>query len=701
MQKRKADLFALILLFLFLVTLLSLISFSPKDPTLFHAGASSTRNLLGRFGATYAEALLQLSGLGVISYLFFLLLWGISVAKEGEAEGSLYKLLGFVLLLFSFSTLVELIFPSYRIKGVFEAGGLLGKFSVSLLKPLLNQVGTFLFAIFLGLLSLFAFYDFSIKKIRKFGRTLARFLFADVVVVVERKEDKKEEILEEIRREEEKAGLVEEVISAKKRKPRKIIGVIDEKVRIPADLLQAPTSDFVVDKEEIERTKAILEQKLREFKIPGQIVRVRPGPVITVFEFKPSPGVILAHVVARAEDLSLALGAEVVRVARIIGEPTIGIEVPNRKRKIIYLREIIESPDFRNSRAPLTIGLGKKMDGSPLVFDLAKLPHLLIGGSTGMGKSVALNVMILSLMFRNSFEDVKFILIDPKHLEFPLYNDIPYLLTPVITEAKKAIEGLAWAVEEMERRYKLLARTRVRNIENYIHKARQEPELERLPYIVIVIDELADLMLLASKQMEMLLARLAQMARAVGIHLIVATQRPSTDVITGTIKNNFPARIAFNVPSRIDSMTIIDTHGAEKLLDRGDLLFMPSGTPRLIRGHAAFVSEEEVLKIVEYLKERYPPQYVSLELKPSEKKERGRLSARDREYLEAVRLVLTTGNTSATYLQRKMGIGFPKAARLLDRMEEDGILGPLEGKKREILVDPQEFLASLEEEEHG
>ncbi len=703
MRQRKIEIFGLFLLFIFIFTFLSLVSFSPHDPTFFHSGASRVKNLLGRFGATYAEALYQLVGLASFGFALFLFLWGVFVFKEAELEGWPYKIGGLFLFLLSLSILLEVLFPSRRLFGVFPAGGFTGKFFIGFLKPLFSDIGTGLLALFLFLLSLFSFQNFSLKKVRRLLRNFWKFLTTDVVIVIERKGRRTPSPA--IAPEPEPAPSPEPVSSQeplpldlKRRRKSRKIQVEEEKWSLPLDFLRAPTGQYEVDREEIERTKEILEQKLREFKIPGQIVRVRPGPVITLYEFKPSPGVILAHVVARAEDLSLALGAEVVRVARVIGQPTIGIEVPNRRRKIIYLREIIESEEFRNASAPLTIGLGKKMDGSPLVFDLARLPHLLIGGSTGMGKSVALNVMILSLMYRNSFERVRFILIDPKHLEFPLYNGIPYLLTPVITEPKKAIEALGWAVEEMERRYRVLAKARVRNIASYQDKSRSDPELPSLPYIVIIIDELADLMLMASKQMEMLLARLAQMARAVGIHLIVATQRPSTDVITGTIKNNFPARIAFNVPSRVDSMTIIDQHGAEKLLDKGDLLFMPSSSPRLIRGHSAYVSEDEVIAIVEYLKERYEPAYVSMELRPEQKRAGGRLSSRDSEYIEAVKLVLTTGSTSATFLQRKLGIGFPKAARFLDMMEEDGILAK-EGRKRVIVVDPEEYLRKLEGED--
>ncbi len=473
----------------------------------------------------------------------------------------------------------------------------------------------------------------------------------------------------------------------------------------PLDFLKPPDGEIEVNQEEIEENAREIEAKLAEFGIRGSVERVNPGPVVTVYEFKPQPGVRVSQVIGASTDVALALGAENVRIARIPGKKTIGIEVPNRHRKTIYLREIIESRAFVESTSPLTLAIGKNVDGSPFVVDLRTFPHLLIGGATGMGKSVALNAMLVSMIYKSKPDEVRFILIDPKKVEFPIYNGIPYLLSPVITDVTKAIQALIWAVKEMERRLGLLEKLMVRNIAQYREKAsllrERGEDVEMLPYIVIFIDELASLMLSAQKDMEMLLTRLAQEARAPGIHLILATQRPSTDIITGTIKNNFPARIALGVPSRFDSKTILDQEGAEKLLNKGDMLFKSPNSSILRRVHGAYVSEEELMKIIEYLKNTGPVQYRDIfsEVKNKESVSAA-LSQGDDLYIQAVKLVLSTGNTSATFLQRRLRIGFPKASRLLDMMEQDGILSPMDPvtKKREILVDRMEYLRSLEEE---
>jgi S-DNA-T family DNA segregation ATPase FtsK/SpoIIIE len=457
----------------------------------------------------------------------------------------------------------------------------------------------------------------------------------------------------------------------------------------------------------------MIETRTREFDVEGVVQQIHPGPVVTTFEFKPEPGVKYSRITSLGDDLCLALEAESVRIDRIPGKSTVGMEVPNDERATIVLRELIESPEYSQSNYRLPLALGKDITGKIVVSDLQKMPHLLAAGSTGTGKSVSINAMILSLLFRARPDQVKMIMIDPKRLELGLYQDIPHLLVPVVTEPKIAQNALRWAVAEMEGRYKKLAKRGVRNLDAYNDQIRQLPipgltaqpengeEEDRnpLPYIVIVIDELADLMMTAAREVEESITRLAQMARAVGIHLILATQRPSVDVITGLIKANFPARISFRVTSKVDSRTILDTNGAETLLGRGDMLFLPPGSSRLMRVHGSLVTEEEVTKVVEFLKKQGKPVYNGKILEsPEESREMeegdGEL---DELYDDAVRIVIEMGKASTSALQRRLRVGYGRAASLLDAMERAGVIGPPDGSKpRAVLVNREEYFGEVE-----
>ncbi|HJQ23145.1 MAG TPA: DNA translocase FtsK [Blastocatellia bacterium] len=482
------------------------------------------------------------------------------------------------------------------------------------------------------------------------------------------------------------------------------------------ELLEIPIGHAEEAEEELKKRATILAEKCKEFAVVGHIHKINPGPVVTTFEFKPDPGIKYSRVVGLADDLCLALQAESIRIDRIPGKSTVGIEVPNHAREKICIREIIESAKFQNSPSKLTIALGKTINGEEYIADLTKMPHLLIAGATGAGKSVTLNSIICSVLYKASPEAVKFIMVDPKRVELGLYEGIPHLLTPIVTDPKRAANALKWAVNEMENRYRQLAELGVRNIDQYNHQIQQmtvptvaadNPEARKpLPYIVVAIDELADLMMVARGDVETSIARLAQMARAVGIHLVVATQRPSVDVITGIIKANIPSRIAFRVSSKVDSRTIIDSNGAEALLGQGDMLFLPPGTARLIRVHGSFVNEVEVKQIADHTRQQAEPDYneaVTL----SDQDTGGTDEAEgpeDEMFGQALEIVTDMGRASTSVLQRRLSIGYGRAAKILDMMERRGFIGPSEGasKPRKVLqaaYDFRERLGQILEEE--
>ncbi|EOH3682787.1 DNA translocase FtsK [Campylobacter lari] len=460
----------------------------------------------------------------------------------------------------------------------------------------------------------------------------------------------------------------------------------------PLDFLSMPKEGKnEINEEEIDRKIYDLLEKLRRFKIGGDVVRTYTGPVVTTFEFRPAADVKVSKILSLQDDLAMALKAQTIRIqAPIPGKDVVGIEVPNEKIDTIYLREILESDVFKNSSSPLTIALGKDIVGDPFITDLKKLPHLLIAGTTGSGKSVGINSMLLSLLYRNSPKTLRLMMIDPKMLEFSIYNDIPHLLTPVITDPKKAVNALSNMVAEMERRYRLMAEAKTKNIENYNEKIKDQGG-EILPFIVVIIDELADLMMTAGKDVEFYIGRLAQMARASGIHLIVATQRPSVDVVTGVVKANLPSRISYKVGQKIDSKVILDAMGAESLLGRGDCLFTPPGMSSLVRLHAPFASENEIENIVEFLKEQQVVEYDESFLKD----ENSDFNARrndfsdgdlDELYEEAKAIVLEDRKTSISYIQRRLKIGYNRAANIVEQLTQMGVLSEPDAKgQREIL----------------
>ena len=516
--------------------------------------------------------------------------------------------------------------------------------------------------------------------------------YVDSVKLVKKEESKEEkpkeeehhkvEIISEVA---ENKKLLDEIEKGEQSKPK------DYKLPPLKMLATPPKKSRHINESEIDKKISDLLEKLKRFKIDGDVVRTYSGPVVTTFEFKPAPHIKVSKILTLQDDLAMALKAKTIRIqAPVPGKDVVGIEVPNAKIDTIYLKEILESEIFTKASSPLTIALGKDIVGNPFITDLKKLPHLLIAGTTGSGKSVGINSMLISLLYRNSPDTLKLLMIDPKMLEFSIYNDIPHLLTPVITKPKQAIIALSNMVNEMERRYQIMSQAKVKNIENYNEKAKKLG-LDSFPYIVVIIDELADLMMNSGKEVEFYIARLAQMARASGIHLLVATQRPSVDVVTGLIKANLPSRISYKVGQKIDSKIILDSMGAESLLGRGDMLFTPPGSSGLIRLHAPYASEEEIEAIVEYLKKQRPVEYDESFLKQSNTEE-GTVSEEnisgniDELFEDAKAIVQNENKCSISYIQRRLQIGYNRASRIVEQLETMGILSAQNSKgQREIL----------------
>ena len=614
--------------------------------------------------------------------------------------------------------------------------GVIGGFIVSALKEVIGAIGTAVAILMIFIISLgLAFRENFIIVLRKAfvdkepnsyeeKSASVKEVRARQIPKIERKKPKAEEIKEEelidaqVLNDDEpnlESEPEQEMEPAQESRPATISGVeilnevaenkklLDQiergKVEKPKDFVlpplkflnDPPKRSHNINEAEIDQQISNLLDKLRKFKIDGDVVRTYTGPIVTTFEFRPAPHIKVSKILTLQDDLAMALKAQTIRIqAPIPGKDVVGIEVPNQNLETIYLKEILESEVFKNASSPLTMALGKDIVGAPFVTDLKKLPHLLIAGTTGSGKSVGINAMLLSLLYRNSPQTLRLMMIDPKMLEFSIYNDIPHLLTPVITEAKKAITALSNMVAEMERRYKIMSQTRTKNIESYNEKMKSEGG-EQFPYIVVIIDELADLMMTSGKDVELYIGRLAQMARASGIHLIVATQRPSVDVVTGLIKANLPSRISYRVGQRIDSKVILDQMGAESLLGRGDMLFTPPGSPGVIRLHAPFASEKEIETIVNFLKEQqdviYDEKFLAEE-GSSAGSAAGALGEEelDELYEEAKEIILSEQKTSISYLQRRLKIGYNKAANIIEQMEKMGVLSPVNAKgQREIL----------------
>ncbi|MBZ5620736.1 MAG: DNA translocase FtsK 4TM domain-containing protein [Acidobacteriia bacterium] len=782
-QHRKLnEVTGFLLLSLGLVILLSLVSYYAQDPSWDTASTARPHNLVGYPGSYLADLLFQSLGAAAFLFplLTFLLAW--KWIRSEELQAGAVKIFGSVLLTIGVCTALSFA-PLHMFGGAVRIGGTVGLVFATWLVDSLNLAGALLATLTAVIVAVYLVSNFTISKLSGWfvnatawvarrrqrwrarrERAHQRSLDKDRLASLERRAPNREKQVagqtaavmeagpgpapsdddtppwqeEEPAAAASESGQMEEIpicpmetyerapaplsppppIEPPVLRPERHFRPLMFKLP-PSTLLNEAPGRNPYDEQELKDTAVRIKAKFEEFGVLGNVTQINPGPVVTTFEFKPDAGIKYSRITNLTEDLCLGLQAESILIERIPGKPTVGVEVPNTRRELIALRQMLESDEFSQSTSHLTIPLGKDINGRIRVSALESMPHLLIAGSTGSGKSVMINSMIMGILYKATPDDVRLIMVDPKRVELGMYEGIPHLLTPVIIDPKKATNALRNAVLEMERRLRLLAESGVRNIDQYNKKVRQlqaeprelfaedEPtgeELKPLPYILILIDELADLMMLEGKNVEESVTRLAQMARAVGMHLVLATQRPSVDVITGLIKANFPARISFRVATRVDSRTILDVMGAEHLLGKGDMLFLPPGSSRLTRVHGAFVTESEINRVVEFWKSQAKPEYdQSFLIAPPADDDgpaEGDVGSEDQDpmYEDAIRLVLQMGKASTSTLQRHLRLGYGRAARILDMMQRDGIIGPPDGSKpRDVLKRP-DWLREVEDQ---
>jgi S-DNA-T family DNA segregation ATPase FtsK/SpoIIIE len=742
--ERRSEILGVASMALALMLAASLLTHSSEDPAwYFHeTAARPTENLIGPVGAFLSEAFLQVFGLAshLLVVLFFVTGWNrFWYYPIGHRTA---KLFGLTFVLASFAALLALSLGEIPLSGeLTPAGGAVGQLLAAGLVTILNPMGAFILLVTILFAAITLATHWSLSNAFRAYRVWQRKKGAELLTAFHRYREtrRKEKLRERVvkkharlakQKKEEHAEAVEDEEAedepgskepsspaAPKKQPivmdrakQEILPFTPKKGRWnmpPAGILEARREEVKTDEKDLMERAKTLQARSREFAVEGQVLQIHPGPVVTTFEFKPDAGIKYSKITSLADDLCLALQAESVRIDRISGKSTVGIEIPNRQREMIGLRELLESSEFESSPSRLTLALGKTIDGAPYVTDLARMPHLLIAGATGSGKSVLLNSLICSILYKSTPDEVRMILIDPKRIELGVYQDIPHLLTPVVTDAKKASEVLKWVVYEMESRIKMLASEGVRNIDQYNNilkgaveagESKQDDNgepLRPLPYVMVAIDEFADLMMVSSSDVEDAVTRLAQMARAVGIHLVLATQRPSVDVITGIIKANFPTRIAFRVASRVDSRTILDSNGAEQLLGRGDMLLLPPGSARLMRLHGPFVSEAELGRLVAFWRREGKPDYNQAILEGQENLEMGAFE-KDELFERAARLVVESRVASVSHLQRRMRLGYSRAARIMDMLESDGIVGPNDGSNRREVLVPKDYFDEVD-----
>jgi DNA segregation ATPase FtsK/SpoIIIE, S-DNA-T family len=777
-NKRLNELIGFIGLSMAILLALSLLSYSPQDPSFNVAapafGASPARNWIGPVGAHMSDLFFQTFGYSAFLFPIGMFVMAMRWFRSQKTEAALAKVVGATLLTAAFAAELELIHMA-DVRGALPAGGLLGTVLAEGLRAAFGAWGANIVSIVTIVSALYLATSFSLTatvgSARKIvgeesliGKLRARMgswqeereskrlrrrveetkisgrkpVALQRVSTREVEEEEEEDLDTPEAKDFDRADVSEggpAVIKfhepdiappPKKREraaePKIAQGKTNYKLP-PTNLLHEAERSQKMDESELKEAARAIELKCAEFEVAGHITQINPGPVVTTFEFKPEAGIKYSRITGLGDDLCLALQAESILIERIPGKSTVGIEVPNARRETIALRDVIESPEFSHTASKLAIPLGKDLIGRIRAADLATMPHLLIAGSTGTGKSVFINSLLMGLLYKSTPEELKLVLVDPKRLELGLYADIPHLFTPVVTDPRVAANVLRNATREMERRLKILAQRGVRNIEQYnrtfekgqslslFEGATGEDEHRPLPYMVIVIDELADLMMVDTNGVEESITRLAQMARAVGIHLILATQRPSVDVITGLIKANFPARLSFRVASKVDSRTILDANGSESLLGKGDSLYLPAGSSRLHRIHGPYVGEKEVQAVCEFWREQAKAVYNEELLKPpkdenamsggaGEAGEDGAEEVDDDLYQDAVRVVCEMGRASTSTLQRRLRVGYGRAARLIDLMEKDGIVGPPDGSKPREVLKKREWMREFDESAH-
>jgi len=715
-EKRINEIKGVILFAAGLIILVSLLSFTPFDLSFYTSHPNiPPKNLIRGFGAYFSGILFFLFGWSSYCIPGLVLLIAVKLFKQEKPDLRIPRFVGILVLLLALSSLLA----TFSLKNAamrFSHAGYLGYVISSFVTNYFGKIGATVLFVTLIILSAALVTDILIStffaNIAGYFKSLFKPLFSfkprprikDKPVFEPSKAIKKpSEPLIKVKNgaiditPKQPAPLIKPNIQIKQAKPAAAVEVKQRPPELKIGDYNLPSLELLDSppplearhiKDDLEANARILEATLEDFSISAKVTDIERGPVITRYELEPAPGVKLNRIVALGDDIALAMKAQSVRiVAPIPGKARVGVEVPNSQSSLVYLRDLLVSGEFQKSESKLTLALGKDIAGYPVVADLGDMPHLLIAGTTGAGKTVCVNTLILSMLYRCSPNDLKFLMVDPKMVELAPFNGLPHLLCPVVTDAKKAAVALGWVVSEMEDRYQLLAKASARNIDAY--NAKQE---DKIPYIVVIIDEMADLMMVARDQIESAITRLAQLSRAVGIHLIMATQRPSVDVITGVIKANFPARISFKVASKVDSRTVLDMNGADKLLGKGDMLFLRPGEAKLTRAQGSLVKDKEIERVVDFIKAQAEPVYDEEILKESHKSGVGG-GEKDDMYDEAVRVIIESNQASVSILQRRLRLGYTRAARIIDTMEQEGLVGPFEGSKpRRILVDRDAWL---------
>ncbi len=726
---KKEHVYEIIGIFIFSLTVLvvlSFVSYHPSDLSFYTSHPNTPpKNLINVFGAYLSGFFFFFFGWASYAAPVALGLWGLKFVRREVIRANIIKLIGFLILTLALGSFLAMFLASDSTIR-FRRGGIVGLVFSDFLVAYFGRPGAYVILVMLGLLSLPLLGEILVLPFlaNYFERARARFggyletlpffgakkrsaparvprVNAGLVEAIKAvksltQRPKVLESQEDRPKKEVEAGALNIKIakpskpetSAKDKAP--VRETSDENYVLPAlDLLDSPPPVSVRQvKEDLTQAAKILEDTLTDFGIAVRVADIERGPTITRYELEPAPGVKIGRITSLSDDIALAMKvAEVRIVAPIPGKNRVGIEVPNIQTTMVYLREVLACDEFKKATSKLTLALGKDTAGKPIIADLGEMPHMLIAGTTGSGKTVCVNGIILSILFNATPNDVKFLMVDPKMVELAPYNGLPHMLCPVVTDPKKVAMALAWVTSEMDQRYQLLAKEGCRNIEAYNQKK------QKLPYIIIIIDELADLMMMVRDQVESAIARLAQLSRAVGIHLILATQRPSVDVITGVIKANFPARISFKVASKVDSRTVLDMNGADKLLGRGDLLFLEPGQPKPIRAQSSYVKDNEIESVLNFIKKQAEPIYDETILKQQEQALAGATMEKDELYDTAARLIIETGQASVSILQRRLRLGYTRAARLIDMMQDEGLVGPYRGSKpRDILVDREKWL---------